>query len=52
MRQDSKNYKIRCIGYKIDERYFTIGKVYDVVDGEITNDRGYTYRDCGVDGQQ
>ena len=43
MKQDSKNYKVRCIGYKRNERYFTIGKVYDVVNGEITNDNGYTY---------
>lgn len=46
MKQDSKNYKVECVGYKRDERYFTIGKVYDVVDGKITNDRGYTYRGC------
>lgn len=43
MKQDSKNYKVRCVGYKRKERYFTIGKVYDVVDGKITNDRGHTY---------
>lgn len=43
MKQDNKNYKVRCVGYKSNERFFTIGKVYDVVDGEITNDRGYTY---------
>lgn len=45
MKQDSKNYKVRCVGYKREERYFTIGKVYDVVDGNITNDNGYTYKD-------
>ena len=45
MKQDSKNYKVRCVGYKRNERYFTIGKVYDVVNGKITNDNGYTYRD-------
>lgn len=44
MKQDSKNYKVRCVGYKRDERYFTVGKVYDVVDGKITNDNGVTYR--------
>lgn len=43
MKQDSKNYKVRCVGYKHKERYFTIGKVYDVVNGKITNDNGYTY---------
>lgn len=45
MKQDSKNYKVRCVGYKRKERYFTVGKVYDVVNGKITNDNGYTYRD-------
>lgn len=43
MRQDNKNYKVRCVGYKRKERYFTVGKVYDVVDGKITNDNGITY---------
>lgn len=47
MKQDSKNYKVRCVGYKDKERLFTIGKVYDVVNGEITNDNGYTYNDTG-----
>ena len=45
MNQDSKNYKVRCVGYKRKERHFTVGKVYDVVDGNITNDNGYTYKD-------
>ena len=44
MKQDSKNYKVRCVGYKRGERYFTVGKVYDVVNGKITNDNGFTYR--------
>lgn len=43
MKQDSKNYKVRCVGYKSCKRYFTIGKVYDVVNNTITNDGGYTY---------
>ena len=47
MKQDRKNYKVRCVGYKREERCFTIGKVYDVVDGNITNDNGYTYNDTG-----
>ena len=46
MKQDSKNYKVRCVGYKRKERYFTVGKVYDVVYGNITNDNGYTYSNC------
>lgn len=44
MKQDSKNYKVRCVGYKRDERYFTIGKVYDVVDGKITSNDGHIYK--------
>lgn len=44
MKQDSKNYKVRCVEYKHAECYFTIGKVYDVVNGAITNDNGHTYR--------
>lgn len=44
MKQDNKNYKVRRVGYRARERCFTIGKVYDVVDGKITNDDGYTYR--------
>lgn len=38
-----ENYKVRCVGYNTNERYFTVGKVYDVVNGTITNDNGYTY---------
>lgn len=49
MKQDSKNYKVKCVGYKRKERYFTIGKVYDVVNGKITNDNGYTYSDLNND---
>ena len=37
------NYKVKCTGYKKEERYFTIGKVYEVIDNTITNDHGYTY---------
>ena len=47
MKQDSKNYKVRCVGYNREEHHFTIGKVYDVVDGKITNDNGFTY--CSYD---
>jgi hypothetical protein len=41
----TKNYKVKCVGYKTSERYFKIGKVYDVVDNKITSDNGFTYRD-------
>ena len=41
---ENKNCKVRCVGYKQNhEKYFTVGKVYDVVDGRITSDEGYTY---------
>lgn len=49
MKQNRKNYKVRCVGYNGIERCFTIGKVYDVVDDTIINDIGYAYgnyRDC------
>lgn len=41
------DYKVRCVGYNRDERYFTVGKVYDVVNGTITNDNGFTYTSDG-----
>lgn len=44
MKQDSKNYKVRCVGYNAKERCFTIGKLYDVIGNTIKNDNGHTYR--------
>jgi hypothetical protein len=38
-----RNGKVRCIGFKTAERYFTLNKVYEVKDGRITNDNGYRY---------
>lgn len=39
--------KFRCVGYKRKERYFTIGKVYEMhEDGSITCDIGFTYTNC------
>ena len=35
--------KVRCVGYKTNERYFTIGKIYTWEDGRLTNDTGFTY---------
>ena len=35
--------KVRCVGYKRKERYFTIGKVYQVTGGCVTNDDGFEY---------
>lgn len=43
------NYRVRCTGYTkwnkehSNEKYFTIGKVYDVIDGKITNDNDFCY---------
>jgi hypothetical protein len=37
------DFKVKCVGYTSVERAFTIGKVYDVINGEITSDRNYTY---------
>ena len=39
-----KNGKVKCVGYNRDERCFTVGKVYDVVDNTITNDNGFKYK--------
>lgn len=44
-----KNYKVKCIGYKRNERYFTIGKVYEVKGGKITSDNGFTYKKSNND---
>lgn len=38
-----RNGNVRCVGYKTSERYFTLGKVYEVKDDKITNDHGFTY---------
>lgn len=40
---ENKNYKVRCVGYNRSERCFTVGKVYEIVNGHITNDNGYEY---------
>jgi hypothetical protein len=38
-------FVVRCVGYKQEsERYFTVGKEYEVHDGRITADNGYEYR--------
>lgn len=41
------NFKVKCVGYNAHERKFTIGKVYEVKNGEITRDDGYTYTGWG-----
>lgn len=35
--------KVKCVGYKREERYFTIGKVYEWEDGKLRSDTGYDY---------
>ena len=43
---NSSPFWIRCVGYTQDhEEYFTIGKEYEVRDGHVTSDNGYTYTD-------
>lgn len=39
------DFKVKCVGYvePVKERYFTIGKVYDVIDGAIVRDDGFRY---------
>lgn len=48
---DINNGFVRCVGYRRSERYFTIGKVYEVVNGSIRNDNGYTYVGRSWDGR-
>lgn len=37
------NFKVKCVGYNCSEKLFTIGKIYDVKNGQIVNDGGYKY---------
>ena len=39
-----RNGFVRCVGFNRRERYFTLGKVYAVVDDTIVNDNGHVYR--------
>lgn len=37
--------KVKCTKYNTDERYFTLGKIYEVrKDGSIKNDNGFVYK--------
>lgn len=47
MNNMQQSFVVRCVGYKRDEHYFTIGKEYTVCNGRITNDNGYTYSALG-----
>lgn len=35
--------KVRCIKGNTREKYFTVGKIYDLLDGKITDDTGHVY---------
>lgn len=38
------DFKVKCVRYIHDGgQYFTVGKVYDVVNGVLTSDRGFKY---------
>lgn len=38
------DFKVKCVRYIKDSgKYFTVGKVYDVVNGVLTSDRGFKY---------
>ena len=47
-----KNGKVKCIGYNAAEHGFTIGKVYDVVDNTIVNDRGFKYNHLNMTSEE
>ena len=38
-----ENGLVKCVGYRRGESDFTIGKLYQVIDGKITSDTGFTY---------
>lgn len=42
-----RNGQVRCVGFNRSERFFTKGKVYEVTNGSITNDNGFTYHSFG-----
>ena len=43
--KECSTFQVRCIGYKLPyvERFFTLGQEYQVCEGRITNDNGFTY---------
>ena len=42
--KDTSTFVVRCIGYnQHDERFFTVGQEYEVVNGRIATDDGYIY---------
>lgn len=37
------DFKVKCVKYNADERNFTIGKVYEIKNGVLYNDRNYPF---------
>lgn len=35
--------KVRCVGYRTNERFFTKGKIYVWEDNKLVNDNGFIY---------
>lgn len=44
------NFKVKCVGYNSYEKLFTIGKIYNVKNGNIVSDGGYKYNAWSSDG--
>lgn len=42
--------KVKCTGYKQNERFFTLGNIYEWVDGKLRSDNGWEY-DAFVQGE-
>ena len=47
-----KNGKVRCIGYNDSEDYFTIGKIYNVIDNTIVDDTGFKYNHYNMESEK
>ena len=47
-----KNGKIRCVGYNDSEHYFTIGKIYNVIDNTIVDDTDFKYDHLNMESEK
>lgn len=47
-----KNGKVRCVGYNDRERYFTIGKIYNVIDNTIVDDTDFEYNHFNMESEE
>ena len=47
-----KNGKVRCVGYNDSERYFTIGKIYNVIDNTIVDDTDFKYNHFNMESEE